>query len=156
MKLFHLNKNIHYTKNMLLNTYGMVKHTEPKLNGVTEIYILKMHLCVERLLGEMIQKSPNASNKIVKSSFSRKHKVVKKLFDPFVYGDIFQKVYVLNKIRNEIAHNLESTSYQSLLHVFDERIEVEKGYELTDGSMAVLKKQLSDLYALLLTIKESM
>ncbi|MUJ20613.1 hypothetical protein [Aliivibrio fischeri] len=156
MKLFHLNENIHYTNNMLLNTYEMVRHTEPKLYGVTEIYILKMHLCIERLLGEMILKSPSISNKMIKNTFSSKRELVENLFDPNIYGELFKKVYVLNKIRNEIAHNLESTSYQRLLNMLDQRIEVEKGYELTPDSMHTLKKQLGDLYSLLLVIKESM
>ncbi|OBU30196.1 hypothetical protein [Photobacterium kishitanii] len=156
MKLFHLNENVHYTNKMLLNTYRMVQHTEPKLNGITEIYVLKMHLCVERLLGEILQKSPNESKKTLRSNFAAKRDEVEKLFDSDVYGGLFSKVYTLNKIRNEIAHNLESKKYQLLLQKLDDRIEVQSGYELTGNSMLILKKQLSDLYALLLALKESM
>ncbi|MCU8168196.1 hypothetical protein M2H12_21140, partial [Vibrio vulnificus] len=110
----------------------MLQHTEPKLNGITEIYILKMHLCVERLLSEILQKSPNVSKKTLRSNFAAKRDEVEKLFDSDVYGGLFSKVYTLNRLRNEIAHNLESKKYQLLLQKFDERIEVQSGYELTD------------------------
>lgn len=154
MKLIHITPNVNYNNSLLEDTYRMATYTSLKHEGETELFILKMHLCIEELFEKIIKKSFSYPRSILESelSFSQKHGIVKAILYRDDIALMFRDIDLLNKIRNELAHNLESQKYAKRLAELDDDLEISSGFELTKESLNLLKKRYQCLYGTLLEI----
>lgn len=154
MNLIHINQNVKYNESLLEDTYRMATYTSLNFGGKTELFILKMHLCIEEMFEKIIKNSFPYPNSILKSelSFSQKHGIIKALLYRDDIALMFRDIDLLNKIRNELAHNLESQKYAQRLAELDTNLEISSGFELTPESLNLLQKRYQCLYGSLLDI----
>ncbi|MFW1373441.1 hypothetical protein ACEV99_22280 [Vibrio parahaemolyticus] len=151
-----LDKKIEFSEDIQKQILEMVKHTALKENGETELFILKVHLLIEQLLEKVIKKSFPYPKSILESelTFSQKHAIVKAICYQDSISLVFKDIGILNKIRNELAHNLESKRYERLFGELDSSLLIESGYELKPNSLEKFKHRCYLLYGTLLGVCE--
>lgn len=100
-----------------------LKHLPPDKD--TEVLILKGHLLVERQLEKyLVQRLPNPSALNGENlKFGRKLAFVRALSKDPDDEWLWDALHVLNKLRNELAHQLESQKLEHLLQDFIGKVE---------------------------------
>jgi hypothetical protein len=121
-----------------------------------ETLILRSHLWVERQLEKIIENSVNKPNRILESrfNFSNKLAVVRALVETDKNKNLFLLVDSLNKIRNQMAHNIENDKLQVLIKKLNSDIILGENNQLEDESTQKLKITLAQMYGVLIAINE--
>jgi hypothetical protein len=123
-------------------------------NEIEQI-ILKTHLCSERLLEEIITISlPNPGAVLsARYTFANKLALVKAIAGLDNNRlEIISKIDVLNKIRNQMAHQIDSSKIASLFKKLC--IEYPESTELDYGSVQNIKTQIAEIFGGLIALKE--
>ena len=148
--------NTEFTNEMHQDILDFVKYTILTESSETERFILKFHLLLEALFEKVIKKSFIYPKPILESelTFSQKHAIVKSICYQDDISIVFKDIHILNKIRNEFSHNLESKRYEKLIKSLSlgGRYEIDKGYELNAESLKLFKERNYQLYGTLLGI----
>ncbi|MEF1285191.1 hypothetical protein QTN94_14785 [Vibrio sp. M250220] len=145
-------------KEMLREIGNMVKHLTIDSDNETERFILKLHILLEGILEKIIRKTfpyPKATLEC-ELTFSQKLAIVKSICYQDEIALVFKHIKIINQIRNELAHNLESRKYEQLIHTLDNTYTINNGFQLDEQSLELFKKRAYMLYGTLLGIEKQL
>jgi hypothetical protein len=122
-----------------------------------ELLILRTHLCIERLLEEIIALSFPYPKAILNErfNFSNKLSVIKALVgNNSAQLEVIARVAILNKIRNEMAHKINSSKLPELFLNLNLMYKINQDGLLPPDLTAELRLYLARIYGEVVGIKQ--
>ena len=78
------------------------------------VIVIVGHLLTEHLLDKIIASKLKNSNRILEESFSKK---LKHLYPDWLPLFIYENIKLLNKVRNDMAHNLGTSDHEPIIYI---------------------------------------